>query len=150
MSDKEKRAMNMSLEELRDYAYDVVNTKVRKTPDSNYPNGVFSSTGDWKKLYEYLQELFELREEFCWIPVIYHEITEEERKIEDYPQDWVYYMDCHMPDDGDEILITLKNGRVEKDICYYDGCYSTDSGYDWMVDIKAWMPSPKGYKGAGE
>ena len=57
MSDKEKRAMYMSLEELRDYAYDVVSTKVRKTSDSDYSNGVFSSTGDWKKLYEYLQEL---------------------------------------------------------------------------------------------
>ena len=57
----EQRAMYMTLEELRDYAYEVATTKVRKTPNSDYPNGVFSTAGDWKKLYEYLQELVERR-----------------------------------------------------------------------------------------
>lgn len=81
-----------------------------------------------------------------WIPVEYHVITEEERKENAYPDEWVYCTDCHMPDDGDEILITLQDGRVEKDVCYLDDAYSLDSGYDWIDDIKAWMPLPKGYK----
>ena len=62
LMDDEKRAMYMSLEELRDYAYNVATTKVRMIPGSSYPTDVFASAGDWKKLYEYLQELVERRE----------------------------------------------------------------------------------------
>lgn len=81
-----------------------------------------------------------------WIPFKYHYITEEERQREEYPEEWVYYIDCTMPDDGDEILVTTTSGYVEEDICYIDDGYSLDSGYDWIEDIIAWMPKPTPYK----
>lgn len=80
-----------------------------------------------------------------WIPVKWHNITEEEREREGYPEEWLIYMDCKMPDDGQEILITTKKGYVEKDICYYDDCYSLDSGYDWIDDVIAWRELPEPY-----
>lgn len=81
-----------------------------------------------------------------WIPIEWHNITEEERKREGYPEEWLTHMDCVMPDDGQEILITTKNGQVEKDICYRDDYLSLDSGYDWIDDVAAWRPLPEPYK----
>ena len=89
--------------------------------------------------------------EFNWIPVEYHRITEEERQENDYPEDWVYYIDSPMPEEGQEILITTNDGYVEKDTCLNDGeGYYTDSGYDWLEDITAWMPLPEPYKKEGD
>ena len=83
-----------------------------------------------------------------WIPVKWHEITDEEREREGYPKDWACYLDCIMPYDGQRILITTKGGFVELDECYSDdGCtLSLDSGYDWIDDVVAWLPLPEPYK----
>ena len=83
-----------------------------------------------------------------WIPVKWHEITDEEREREGYPKDWVCHLDSIMPYDGQRILITTKGGFVELDECYSDdGCtFSLDSGYDWIDDVVAWMPLPEPYK----
>lgn len=81
-----------------------------------------------------------------WIPVKWHEITDEEREREGYPKDWVVYIDCEMPYDGDEILVQTKSGYIRWDVCYEDGEFSLDSGWDWIEDIVAWMPLPKPYK----
>lgn len=81
-----------------------------------------------------------------WIPVSWHEITEAERAENGYPKDWVVYMDCEMPSDKQEIFVTTRYGRVEKDVCYEDGEFSLDSGYDWIDDVVAWMPLPKPYE----
>lgn len=81
-----------------------------------------------------------------WIPVKWHEITDEERKREGYPEEWLIMLDCHMPNDEEEILVTIKSSRgglyVEKDVCYVDDGYSLDSGYNWITDVVAWMPLP--------
>ena len=82
-----------------------------------------------------------------WIPVIWHEITDEEREREGYPKDWVVYLDCEMPSDEQKILVTTRWGTVEADVCYEDGEFSLDSGYDWIDDIIAWKPLPEPYKG---
>lgn len=87
-----------------------------------------------------------LEKEPIWIPVSWHEITEEERIENGYPKDWVVYLDCKMPSDEQEILVTTRYGTVEKDVCYEDGEFSLDSGYDWIDDIIAWMPLPELYK----
>lgn len=88
--------------------------------------------------------------EIKWIPVEYHRITEDERKENDYPADWVFYIDSPMPEEGQEILITTSGG-VGIDTCLNDGdSYYTDSGYDWCGDITAWMPLPEPYKKEGE
>ena len=85
-----------------------------------------------------------------WIPVSWHEITEAERAENGYPKDWVVFMDCEMPSDEEEILVTTRYGRVEKDVCYEDGEFSLDSGYDWIDDVVAWMPLPEPYKESEE
>lgn len=79
-----------------------------------------------------------------WIPIKWRDTTDEDGiDKEKYP----IFMDCPMPNGGDEILITLKNGNVLEDTCFDDdGCY-LDSGLDWVDDVKAWMPKPEGYKG---
>ena len=85
-----------------------------------------------------------------WIPVSWHETTEEERAENGYPKNWVVLMDCEMPSDEQEILVTTRYGTVEKDVCYEDGEFSLDSGYDWIDDILAWMPLPEAYREDGE
>lgn len=85
-----------------------------------------------------------------WIPVKWHEITDEEREREGYPKDWVVYIDCKMPCDGDEILVQTKSGYIRWDVCYEDGEFSLDSGWDWIEDIVAWMPLPKSYREESE
>ena len=82
-----------------------------------------------------------------WIPVKWHEITDEEREREGYPKDWVVYIDCEMPSDEQEILVQTKSGYVRWDVCYEEGEFSLDSGWDWIEDIVAWMPLPEHYKG---
>ena len=57
------------------------------------------------------------------------------------------YIDGFLPDDGQEILITVRRnggGYVSPDICYFDGeAYDLDSGERWE-DVTAWadMPDP--------
>ena len=82
-----------------------------------------------------------------WILIKWHEILEEEREQEGYPKDWVVFLDCEMPSDEQKILVTTRWGTVEADMCYEDGEFSLDSGYDWIEDIVAWMPMPEPYKG---
>lgn len=90
------------------------------------------------------------RQTWEWIPVKWHEITDEEREREGYPKDWVYYLDCEMPQDGQEILVQAKNGEIGWDVCYEDDGFSLDSGWDWKDDIIAWMPLPEPYEGGDE
>lgn len=80
-----------------------------------------------------------------WIPVKYHQISEKERAEEFLSKDIQYMLDCKMPDDGQEILVT--NGETTwQDTCFIDSNgYYLDGGYDW-IDIMAWMPLPKPYK----
>ena len=85
-----------------------------------------------------------------WIPIEWHEITEEEREREGYPKDWVYLLDCVMPQDDQEILVQTKNGEIRWDVCYEEDGFILDSGWDWIEDIVAWMPLPKQYKENGE
>lgn len=83
-----------------------------------------------------------------WIPVKYHVMTEKEREELGFPKSIAYYLDCKMPDDGQEILVT--NGKfVWLDTCFEDDGYSLDSGNDW-IDVTAWMPLPEPYSAEAE
>ena len=77
-----------------------------------------------------------------WIPVTYHEATEEEKEAYgEFP----YMLDCKLPDDGEEILVCTKSGCVWTDTFFNDdGCY-LDGGYDF-AELAAWMPMPEPYK----
>lgn len=77
-----------------------------------------------------------------WIPVTYHETTDDDGI------DKLLYpvcLDCHMPDDEEEIIVCTKK-YVFTDICCHDDGYSLDSGNDWIDDIIAWQPLPEPYK----
>ena len=77
-----------------------------------------------------------------WIPIKTRPLAEEEK--EEYP-DYSFMYDCHLPEDGEEVLVTTYGGRVTLDTFYRDdGCYFEcycDEG-----DVLAWMPLPKPYK----
>lgn len=85
-------------------------------------------------------------EQTRWIPIKWHEITDEERVIEEYPNEWLVLFECQMPDDGERILVQIKWGDIELDECYIDDGISLDSGRDWIDDIVAWKPLPEPYK----
>jgi len=92
-----------------------------------------------------------------WIKITTRLLTEEERikfsehygiDYEDTADEFTF--DCVMPEDGQEILITVPWG-VDKDVCEYDqeegiGLYSLEGRGDWD-GVTAWMPMPEPYKG---
>lgn len=92
-------------------------------------------------------DLEEDEKENGWIPVKYHQIQEKERAEESISNDIQYMLDCKMPDDGQEILVT--NGETTwQDTSFIDcdGYYYLDGNYDW-IDITAWRPLPDPYNG---
>ena len=102
---------------------------------------------DVLEMIEQLQDDLEQDEkENGWIPVKYHQISEKERAEESISNDIQYMLDCKMPDDGQEILVT--NGETTWQDTSFIDCdgYYLDSGYDW-IDITAWRPLPDPYKG---
>lgn len=92
-----------------------------------------------------LDDLEQDEKENGWIPVKYHQISEKERAEEFISRDIHYMLDCKMPDDGQEILVT--NGETTWQDTSFIDCdgYYLDSNYDW-IDITAWRPLPEPYK----
>lgn len=73
-----------------------------------------------------------------WIKFKTRDLDQEEK--EEHP-DWMWIMDCALPDDGQEVLVS--NGRwVCVDTFYSDedGCYF-DGGGD--LEEQWWMPLPE-------
>lgn len=87
-------------------------------------------------------------EGFQWIPIKTRPLTDEERK--ENPEVLFYY-DCPLPDDGEEVLVTTFLGDVRMD-CFYrdpeDGCFFET--YCDEDDVKAWARIPKPYKAESE
>ena len=85
-----------------------------------------------------------------WIPVKWHEMSDEERIESGFPKDVAVYIDNIMPNDNEDILITVKerngNYHIEMDVCMIDEGFYLDSGYDWVDDIVARMPLPEAWK----
>ena len=75
-----------------------------------------------------------------WIPVTYHAPVKEDGEDATY----AYILDCPMPEEGQEILISF-NGVVDMDVCCYDEGWYLDNRGDW-TDVDAWMPLPAPYK----
>lgn len=90
-----------------------------------------------------LEYRLELAQNPNWIPIKCRETTDEDGiDKERYPK----ILDCMLPEDGEEVLVSYKNGYVDKDTFYNDyGCYF-DSGRD-IDDVLAWQPLPMAYKG---
>ena len=79
-----------------------------------------------------------------WIPFHRRELTEEEQEM---CPDWSYWLDCELPEDGEEILISSPTWGVYQDTFNNDGsdgCYL--EGDEEIDDGMAWMPLPEPYK----
>ena len=111
----------------------------------NCYNG-YSDTYDKAYIIGVLEELPSAQPEPKWIPIKWHDCTDEDREKYGFSNDIVTVFDCEMPDDDQPILVTTSHGYVNQDVCYIDDGYSLDSGWDWIDDIKAWMPLPEPYK----
>lgn len=127
-----------------------------KTLANGKGKGCLKCAAEHQQLAEWLKDYKRLLEQEKWIPIKYHQATEEEIEENGYSDDISYVFDNIMPSDGEEILITVKcenktTGKptyyVEKDTCYYDdnGFY-LDIGYDWITDVVAWREMPEPYK----
>lgn len=79
-----------------------------------------------------------------WIPVEWRELTEEEKKQYRNTDAVEYMLDCKLPEDSEEIIVT-DGKRTWTDINGIDEFYYLESGNDWK-DMKAWMPLPEPYK----
>ena len=83
-----------------------------------------------------------------WIPITSRPMTEEEKehyKIHPDYRDDCRIFNCKLPDDGQEVLISVCGG-VEIDTFIQDandGCYFEDRDID---DVDAWMPLPTPYQ----
>ena len=78
-----------------------------------------------------------------WIPIKYHETTDDDGIDKNiYP----LFLDCKMPDNGQDILICTKGGLIGYDTCFDDDGYYLDSSFDWIDDVVAWMPLPEPYR----
>lgn len=80
-----------------------------------------------------------------WIEVKWRDLTEEEREY--YSSDITAIADFETPDDGDEILISQNNGKwVSATVfCNDDYGIGDEYGNDWLYEVDAWMPMPKGF-----
>lgn len=87
-----------------------------------------------------------------WIPMTTREMTEDEKE---YYKDRIdcgdeaVIFDCKLPDDGEEVLITVA-GETMMDTFLrdeVDGCYFET--YD-IEDVDAWMSKPEPYKKESE
>lgn len=85
-----------------------------------------------------------------WIEVKWRDLTDEETEL--YPE-YSAWAEFELPDDGEEILISRNNGKwIELVTFYIDGIYGIgdDAGNDWLYEVEAWMPLPKGFVKEGE
>ena len=86
-----------------------------------------------------------------WIPFVQREMTEDEKESFG---DFNFMLDCQLPDEDEEILITYKfkdELYVYVDTFMRDGseCY-LDSGRDFVTEAVAWRKKPQPYQPKGE
>lgn len=94
-----------------------------------------------------------LKQEAKWIPVKTRKLTraEEQEMLERSNYFFDYAFDCKLPEDGEEVLVTISTGEVTTTTFFnegLDGCYF--EYYEDDGDVIAWMPKPKAYKAESE
>lgn len=87
----------------------------------------------------------EVAENDRWIPFTQREMTEGEKECCGTEEG--YMLDCPLPDEEEEILVTYANGTVDVDVFMRDGneCY-LDSGMDLVTEAIAWRRKPAPYQ----
>lgn len=85
--------------------------------------------------------------EFEWIPLKTEPVTDEEREENGWDENITQKFVCPLPDDGDEILISRNNGKWVDLVVFCNDDYGVgdENGNDWLYEVDAWMPIPKGY-----
>ena len=82
-----------------------------------------------------------------WIPIKTRPMTEEEKEY--YSEFLVeckgFIYECHLPDDGQEVLVTSKHGSVDKTTFYTD-CGNYFENYEDYDEVIAWQPLPEPFK----
>lgn len=90
-----------------------------------------------------------LEQEPNWIPITKRPMEEDEKPWHESCYDEAEILDCQLPEDGEDVLITA-NGRTwidtfirdETDECYFES-------YD-IDEVEAWMPLPHPYNAESE
>lgn len=98
---------------------------------------------DCDKCIEARHELIEEADKYKWIPVT----ARPERLEYAWSEDITHIFTCKLPDDGDEILISQNNGKWVSATVFCNDDYGVgdEHGNDWLYEVDAWMPMPKGY-----
>ena len=100
----------------------------------------------------------ELLEQTRWIPIKKRPLTDEELRYyyDNFGNDMIpeYMLDCPLPENGQEILITFQMGNGKR-IVAFDTCGIDEWGhyledYDDFDCVIAWMPLPEPYKAESE
>lgn len=82
-----------------------------------------------------------------WIPFKEREADDEERVV--YGCDAM--LECKLPDEDEDILVTHASGRVGFDTFLREGYECClESGTQFISEAIAWMPLPKPYRGDEE
>lgn len=124
----------------------------------NFEGKGYADAIEFEKDFNEILRLAEKALDSQWIPVTYRPMTDEEEKElcekwgikEGSLEDWEKKVfTCRLPDDGQEILISV--GRyVHEDICSWDDdCCGLENNGDWD-GVDAWMPKPESYKKEGD
>lgn len=82
-------------------------------------------------------------ENSSWVPITYREMTQEEKN--EFTVEETKILNCPLPDDGEEVLITTEFRNVYMDVFHNENgdCYFE---YYEIEDVRAWMPLPEPYK----
>lgn len=112
----------------------------------------FELTPD-REIYQSSKMVIDLLNETEWIPVKTRKLTraEEQEMLERSNYFFDYAFDCKLPEDGEEVLVTISTGEVTTTTFFnegLDGCYF--EYYEDDGDVIAWMPKPKAYKAESE
>lgn len=93
---------------------------------------------------EMLLAKLEARVQNCeWILFKEREADDEEREV----YECYAMLDCKLPDEDEDILVTYASGRVGFDTFLTEGYeYYLDSGAQFISEAIAWMPLPEPYK----
>lgn len=84
-----------------------------------------------------------------WIPITTRPVTNKERRELGLDEDITHTFTCQLPDNEEDILISLCNGRFVVATVFYCDEYGVgdENDSDWLTEVDAWMPMPKGYTG---
>lgn len=124
--------------------------ELEKAPkvESQYNNG-------WVTVCQVMKGIVnQLAEEYNngWIPFTQRELDEEEKEY--YGDEIKYMLDCKLPEEDEEILVTYKwkdEFYVGNDtfLRYGSACY-LDSSREFITEAIAWKPLPEPFKPSAE